>query len=72
MARHWVGILSILFGFILSSTGQEPFRTFTATSGQAFTGRVLSYEGRTFYIEGKDKKLYPVPTINYLRMIKNT
>ncbi len=61
MARHWVGILSILFGFILSSTGQEPFRTFTATSGQAFTGRVLSYEGRTFYIEGKDKKLYPVP-----------
>lgn len=61
MAGRWVGILSFIFGFLLTSWGQEPFRTFTASSGQAFTGRVLSYEGQTFYIQGKDNKLYPVP-----------
>ena len=61
MAGRWVGILSFIFGFLLTSWGQQPFRTFTASSGQAFTGRVLSYEGQTFYIQGKDNKLYPVP-----------
>jgi hypothetical protein len=40
---------------------EEPFRTFTAVGGQSFTARALSYEGQTFYLEGKDKKLYPVP-----------
>jgi hypothetical protein len=40
---------------------EEPFRTFTAVGGQSFNARVLSYEGQTFYLEGKDKKLYPVP-----------
>ena len=40
---------------------EEPFRTFTAVGGQSFTARVLSYEGQTFYLEGKDEKLYPVP-----------
>jgi hypothetical protein len=40
---------------------EEPYRTFTAVSGQSFTARALSYEGQTFYLEGKDKKLYPVP-----------
>jgi hypothetical protein len=40
---------------------EEPFRAFTAIGGQSFTARVLSYEGQTFYLEGKDKKLYPVP-----------
>jgi hypothetical protein len=64
MVGHWGGIFFILFGlfgFLNLSSGQEEFRAFTAASGQAFTGRVLSYEGQTFYIEGKDKKLYPVP-----------
>jgi len=40
---------------------EEPFRTYTALGGQSFTARVLSYEGQTFYLEGKDNKLYPVP-----------
>ena len=40
---------------------QEPFRTYTAVGGQSFTARALSYEGQTFYLEDKDKKLYPVP-----------
>jgi hypothetical protein len=61
MAGRWFVIFSFIFGSILPSWGIEPFRTFTASSGQAFAGRVLSYEGQTFYIQGKDKKLYPVP-----------
>jgi hypothetical protein len=61
MAGHWFVIFSFILGFSHFSWGEEPFRTFTASSGQAFGGRVLSYEGQTFYIEGKDKKLYPVP-----------
>ena len=43
------------------SYAEEAFRTFTAVNGQSFTARALSYEGQTFYLEGKDKKLYPVP-----------
>ena len=61
MAGRWFVIFSFIIGFIPSTWGEEPFRTFTASSGQAFAGRVLSYEGQTFYIQGKDKKLYPVP-----------
>ena len=61
MAGRWFVIFAFIFGFSHFSWGEEPFRTFTASSGQAFGGRVLSYEGQTFYIEGKDKKLYPVP-----------
>ena len=41
--------------------GSEGFRTFTTSTGQPFTGKVVSYEGQIFYIEGKDGKLYPVP-----------
>ena len=55
------GILFVLAGFCLVAWAQETFRKFTTTTGQAFTGRVLSYEGRTFYFQGKDGKLYPVP-----------
>lgn len=61
MAARWVGILSVFFLSTLSAWAVESFRTFTTSSGQAFTGRVLSYEGQTFYVEGKDKKLYPIP-----------
>ena len=61
MVGRWGGIFFLLIGFLNLLSGQEEFRTFTASTGQAFTGRVLSYEGQTFYIEGKDKKLYPVP-----------
>jgi hypothetical protein len=61
MVGRWGGILFVLLGFLSLLSGQEEFRIFTASSGQAFSGRVLSYEGQTFYIEGKDKKLYPVP-----------
>ena len=61
MAGRWFVIFSFIIGFTPPSWGEEPFRTFTASSGQAFAGRVLSYEGQTFYIQGKDKKLYPVP-----------
>ena len=61
MAWLRAGILFGLAVFCLAAWGQETFRKFTTTTGQAFTGRVLSYEGRTFYFQGKDGKLYPVP-----------
>ena len=53
----------LFLGVVNSSAlvAEEPFRTFTAVGGQSFTARALSYEGQTFYLEGKDKKLYPVP-----------
>ena len=58
----WRWILCVLAYTTLSfSYAEEPFRTFTAVNGQSFTARALSYEGQTFYLEGKDKKLYPVP-----------
>ena len=53
-----------LFVCVVNSSAlfaEEPFRTFTTVGGQSFTARALSYEGQTFYLEGKDKKLYPVP-----------
>ena len=61
MAWLRAGILFVLAVFCLAAWAQETFRKFTTTTGQAFTGRVLSYEGRTFYFQGKDGKLYPVP-----------
>ena len=57
--RHFSVLLCLLIAHVL--VAEEPFRTFTAVNGQAFTARVLSYEGQTFYLEGKDQKLYPVP-----------
>ncbi|MAE53815.1 MAG: hypothetical protein CMI20_06895 [Opitutae bacterium] len=59
MSRYVTLFLLLLVGFVLNA--EETFRTFTAVGGQSFTARVLSYEGQTFYLEGKDKKLYPVP-----------
>ena len=61
-----MGVGRYIFLFLLLSLGpalhaEEAFRTFTAVGGQSFTARVLSYEGQTFYLEGKDQKLYPVP-----------
>jgi hypothetical protein len=78
MVRLW--ILCVLAYTTLSfSYAEEPFRTFTAVNGQSFTARALSYEGQTFYLEGKDKKLYPVPYSklskedqSYLREISQT
>ena len=61
MAGRWGGIFLVYLSFLCLLLGQETFRTFTTSSGQAFIGRALSYKGQTFYIEGKDKKLYPVP-----------
>ena len=58
----WRWILCVLACTTFSfSYAEEAFRTFTAVNGQSFTARALSYEGQTFYLEGKDKKLYPVP-----------
>lgn len=54
-------LLLIVLSLTPCSWSQEEFRSFTTSTGQAFTGRLLSYEGQTFYIEGKDKKIYPVP-----------
>ncbi len=59
VSRYIPLFLSLLLGLTLHA--EETFRTFTAVGGQSFTARVLSYEGQTFYLEGKDKKLYPVP-----------
>src|SRR5210317_1993620 len=59
VSRYIPLFLSLILGLTLHA--EETFRTFTAVGGQSFTARVLSYEGQTFYLEGKDKKLYPVP-----------
>ena len=61
MAPRWVGVLLIYLISLVSSQGLEPFRVFKIDTGQDFTGRVLSYEGQIFYLQGKDGKLYPVP-----------
>jgi len=58
-SRYIFLFLPLLLALTLNA--EETFRTFTAVGGQSFTARVLSYEGQTFYLEGKDKKLYPVP-----------
>jgi len=59
MGRYVALFLLLLAGLVLNA--EETFRTFTTVGGQSFTARVLSYEGQTFYLEGKDEKLYPVP-----------
>ena len=62
MRGFWSKFFQIsLLIFPLLLLGEEPFRTFKTATGQGFTGKVLSYEGQTFYIQGKDSKLYPVP-----------
>jgi hypothetical protein len=71
MAGRWFVIFSFIFGSILPSWGIEPFRTFTASSGQAFAGRVLSYEGQTFSFKGRIKNFIQSLSSNYLQMIKN-
>lgn len=60
MVGRRVLILSVLFSFLLYSRAEEPFRVFTTSTGQAFSGQLISYEGQTFYLKGKDNKLYPV------------
>jgi len=78
MVVHW--ILCIFACATLSFLhAEESFRGFTAVGGQSFTARALSYEGQIFYLEGKDKKLYPVPynqlskeDQSYLRDISQT
>ncbi len=59
MSRYILLFLWLLQGTLVLA--DEPFRTFTTAKGQSFTARLLSYEGQTFYLEGKDTKLYPVP-----------
>ena len=52
--------LKLYFVLILAISpmwGSDGFRTFTTASGQPFTGKVISYEGQIFYIQGKDGKL---------------
>ena len=61
MAARWVGLCFLLLSFLLPSWAQESFRTFKTNTGQPFTGRVLSYEGQTFYVQGRDGKLFGIP-----------
>jgi len=58
-SRYISLFLPLLLAFVLNA--EETFRTFTAVGGQSFTARVLSYEGQTFYLEGKDKKTISRP-----------
>lgn len=43
----------------------EPVRIFKSVRGTSFEGRVLSYEGNNFFLEGKDAKIISV-TLNQL------
>jgi hypothetical protein len=43
----------------------EPVRIFKSAQGSSFEGRVLSYEGNNFFLEGKDAKIISV-TLNQL------
>ena len=61
MALRWV-LFFLAYSFsLVASKGLESFRVFKIDTGQSFTARALSYEGQTFYLQGKDGKLYPVP-----------
>ena len=53
--------LTLLLYLLSPLLAEEEFRRFTTSTGQAFTARIISYVGQTFYLEGKDNKLYPVP-----------
>ena len=57
------GIKLNIFLFLLAFTclGNIDFRTFTTSSGQGFTGKVVSYDGQIFWFQGRDGKLYPIP-----------
>ncbi len=61
MTARWVGICSLLLLSLLPSWGQNAFRTFKTDTGQPFAGRVLSYEGRTFYVQGRNGRLFAIP-----------
>ncbi len=61
MAARWVGICILLLFCLLPSWGQNAFRTFKTDTGQPFVGRVLSYEGRTFYVQGRNGSLFAIP-----------
>ncbi|MDA8775469.1 hypothetical protein N9N13_07050 [Opitutales bacterium] len=61
MAARWFSIVAVLSLLVPQTWALEPLRTFKTASGQAFQGRLVSYEGQTFYIQGKDSKFYPVP-----------
>ena len=62
--KRWpcVGFYPFIYSFsLVVSEGLEDFRVFKIDTGQSFTDRALSYEGQTFYLQGKDGRLYPVP-----------
>ena len=61
MALRWVLFFFIYSFSLVVSEGLEDFRVFKIDTGQSFTARALSYEGQTFYLQGKDGRLYPVP-----------
>ena len=61
MALRWVLSFFIYSFSLVVSEGLEDFRVFKIDTGQSFTARALSYEGQTFYLQGKDGRLYPVP-----------
>ena len=61
MALRWVLFFLVYSFSLVASKGLENFRVFKIDTGQSFTARALSYEGQTFYLQGKDGKLYPVP-----------
>jgi hypothetical protein len=60
MAARWLAIVAVLCVLVPLSWALEPLRTFKTAAGQAFQGKLVSYEGQTFYIQGKDNKFYPV------------
>ena len=57
------GIKFFIFLFLSAfpCLGNIDFRTFTTSSGQGFTGKVVSYDGQIFWFQGKDGNLYPIP-----------
>ena len=56
-----IKIYIFLFLFAVPCLGNIDFRTFTTSSGQGFTGKVVSYDGQIFWFQGRDGKLYPIP-----------
>ena len=60
MVDKWWAYLIICLFSVVSSNGEESFRTFTTADGKSFPFRVLSYEGQEFYFEDKNGKQYKV------------
>ena len=52
MAARWLAIVAVLCVLVPLSWALEPLRTFKTAAGQAFQGKLVSYEGQTFYIQG--------------------